>query len=118
MTSRIAPLIALSLLLAGSLVYAGPAAPAAPGTAQTLTSAEPSPCAQGGPEALIFAPAPQENVLYCGICSPDPCRGVQRGTTCGYDYETQTVKRCQVTTASYCPQDNRAICSCYSGPIP
>ena len=63
MKSRIAPLTFLSLLLAGSLAYAAPAAPEGASIvpaaiAQASTPAEAPSCGQAGSAAAIFAPAP------------------------------------------------------------
>jgi hypothetical protein len=126
MKSRINLLTFVSLLFAGSLVYAAPTTPAsAPiipaATVQTSTPAEPPSCAQKGTAAAIFAPAPQNKVAdynYCGMCGLDPCRGVLRGTICGYDYNLGAYKRCEEKLGDFCPNENRVVCYCYSGSIP
>jgi hypothetical protein len=126
MTSRIAPLTFLSLLLAGSLVYAAPAAPngtpTVPATiAQASTLAEAPSCGQAGTTAAIFAPAPQNKATdfdYCGTCGQDPCRGVLRGTVCGYDFNLGRYKRCEMTLGDLCPNENRVVCYCYAEDIP
>ena len=124
MKSRITSLTFLSLLLAGSLVYAAPATldGIGPATiAQASTPAETPSCGQTGSIAAIFAPAPQNKSTdfnYCGMCGTDPCRGVLRGTICGYDFVAGAYKRCEMTLGDRCPNENRVICYCYSGPIP
>jgi hypothetical protein len=126
MKSRLTLPTFLLLLLAGSLVYAAPAAPeGAPivpaAIAQTSTPAEAPSCGRPGSAAAIFAPAHQNKATdfnYCGTCGPDPCQGLLRGTICGYDFNTGRNKRCEMMLGDSCPSDNRVICYCYSEDIP
>jgi hypothetical protein len=128
MTSRITLLLFASLLLTGSLV--GAATVPTPDTSTAPTPAVVTPavshdgaCGDGSSAALaIFAPDPKNQGAsdydYCGMCGKDPCRGVLRGTICGFDYGAGRYKRCEMLYGDECPAENRLICYCYSGDIP
>jgi hypothetical protein len=128
MNSRIAVLAFVSLLLTASLLGASP-----PPTANAAPEPEPALVATGLPEAsnctgngfaedlAVFA----ENSLplssdfnYCGSCGTDPCRGVLRGTVCGYDWNLQRQKRCEMRLGETCPGEDRVVCYCYAEDIP
>jgi hypothetical protein len=80
-------LLALSLLLLGSAVYAAPAVQTTPATpAGDLSFLAPAAATPGCPApALPFlAPAPTDRVDMCGSCSLASCRGHQTGSFCGF----------------------------------
>jgi hypothetical protein len=129
MKSRITLLTFAALLLTGSLVGATtapststPTAPAPTALAPTASAEAPS-CARNASTAnlAIFAPDPRLKTTdadYCGSCGTDPCRGVLRGTVCGYDFNLGRQKRCEMRLGDTCPQDNRVVCYCYAEDIP
>lgn len=115
-----------ALLFAATLAHASSAAPAsAPNVPETGAQApaaiSSSACAQPGTAAAIFAPAVQNKTNdfdYCGSCGTDPCRGILRGTICGYDYNLGRYKRCEMKLGDLCPNENRVVCYCYAEDIP
>lgn len=69
--------------------------------------------------SAAFAQNPQQQTIqYCGVCSQNPCGGAEGYTSCGYDYSTFTVKRCDYYLGGRCSEDNQMICRCYSEQIP
>src|SRR5687767_2754783 len=98
MVSRTTLLSLVTLFLTGSLVSAAAAAPAnapaAPEPAALTTGTNYTParsCGAGKGSAaelslFVREPARQQSIEsdYCGSCGTDPCRGVLRGTYCGW----------------------------------
>jgi hypothetical protein len=126
MKSRITLLSVLSLLLTGILVHAAPSAsaPAAP-AALAATANHPGALSCPGnssaanPTAFTLDPRQKTtDADYCGSCGTDPCRGVLRGTVCGYDFNLGRQKRCEMKLGNTCASDNRVVCYCYAEDIP
>lgn len=126
MKSRIRLLAYASLLLTaltGSLVYAAPPSPASAPTALTPTprAADTPACTRTPPltdlGVFVLGLQPKStDYNQCGLCGPEPCRGLQRGTICGVDGQGG-FKRCEYYMFS-CPETNQVICECYAEIIP
>ena len=66
----------------------------------------------------VFAPELRQSIQYCGACSQNPCQGAERYSMCGYDWSTQTAKRCDYYLGGTCSEDGLMNCRCYSEAIP